>query len=40
MDENDGFGWQLVADLQRHVAYLDALPSSLPGSGEGGGFSH
>ena len=30
----------LIADLQRHVAYLDALPEPLPGSGQGGGFAH
>ncbi|HEX5586118.1 MAG TPA: glutamate decarboxylase, partial [Acidimicrobiia bacterium] len=30
----------LVADLQRHVAYLDQLEVALPGSGEGGGFAH
>ena len=30
----------LVADLQRHVAYLDTLQSPLPDSGQGGGFAH
>jgi glutamate decarboxylase len=30
----------LVGDLQRHVAYLDALPAPLPESGSGSGFKH
>jgi glutamate decarboxylase len=30
----------LVADLQRHVAYLEKLPAPLPPSGAGGGFKH
>jgi glutamate decarboxylase len=30
----------LVADLQRHVTYLDQLDVALPGSGESGGFAH
>ena len=30
----------LVADLQRHVAYLDALPAPLPDAGHRASFSH
>jgi len=30
----------LVADLQRHVTYLDQLDKPLPDSGAGGGFAH
>ena len=30
----------LVADLQRHVAYLEQLKTPLPASGAGSGFHH
>jgi len=30
----------LLADLQRHVAYLEKLPTALPPSGGGSGFHH
>jgi glutamate decarboxylase len=30
----------LIADLQRHVAYLEKLPTPLPSSGRGEGFKH